>query len=147
MKKYFVIFLLTIFSVTSFAQLKKYKEVYSKEYFETHKHYAHGKMKKYNYADKTWTPVGLDVLVIYNTFFKNYSVYYLDSKGAEQEMIFENNSSGKENYLVYNNLKWKADSSLEDYFSLFSGYIIFASPYDADIKDYKYQYDITFNMD
>ncbi len=126
-------------SILSFSQNEKY--------YKENKNYTHGKIKQYNYADKSWSPLGVDVLVIYNTFFKNYTVTYKDSKGLEQKMIFDSTPESKENYLTYNNMKWKVDSGLQDYFKDFSGYIFFASPYDAGIGDYKYQYDITFNME
>ena len=139
MKKIFIITIVCINSIMSFAQNAKY--------YEENKHYIHGKIKQYNYADKSWSPLGVDVMVIYNTFFKNYTITYKDSKGNEQKMIFENTPESKGNYLVFNNLKWKLDSGMDNYFTLFSGYLFFASPYDAGIGNYKYQYDITFNME
>ncbi len=139
--------MISLFFLSSFYSFAQFNPITNPEYYDTHKHYSsNGKIKKYNPVDSTWKPLGLKVMVIYNTFFKSYTVTYVDAKGAKQEMVFTNGDSSTENYVEYDGKKWRVETGLEDYFRVFSGWMIFRGPHDAADNEWTYQFDITFNM-
>jgi len=51
--------------------------------------YYNGELTSREGDSQVVKPLGLYVKVVYNTFFKNYTVVYIDSKGQQAKMIFE----------------------------------------------------------
>ena len=82
MKKLFTILLSSfiIFSIQSFAQQNN-KIIYT-----------NGQLTVKEYGSKVEKPLGTNVKLTYDTFFKNYIIKYTDSRGMQWELTFDSDA-------------------------------------------------------
>ncbi len=72
------------------------------------------------YENNNNKPLGKKVTMVYDKFFKNYKITYLDSKEEKREMVFEPNGDSP-NVLIYRNTKWTVSKENLELMSTYNG--------------------------
>ena len=104
MKKNFIIILILVCNYT-YCQQKQNKIVLTNN----------GELEYQVKGERNYKPLGNNVKLTYNKFFKNYIIEYTNSKGNRMEMTFDFESEGL--YIIKNNFYRLSKYNLQNYYS------------------------------